>query len=293
MDSRIKSRVGETRIANNGQKMTIINYVNNENIDIQFEDGTIVTKKKYCHFIIGNIENPNYKAKRMKGEQKYIGLTNVAKFGMKMTIIAYRNVHDIDVQFEDGYIAYKKSLSSFKRSSIANHNLDYNKKYIGMEKIARNGQKMKIIAYRGISDIDVMFEDGTIVEHKTLKVFESGGIENPNAMTHQIYEGVGAVCIAKNGLKMEVIAYRSCEDIDIKYEDEIIVEHKAFYNFLNGGIGHPKLKSKSGSVWSDDYFGYRVKKAFNVEDKIYYEAYKNDEFVALMTLQEIYKSFQK
>ena len=38
-------RVGETNRALNGMMMTIIAYRNSKDIDIQFEDGTIIKKK--------------------------------------------------------------------------------------------------------------------------------------------------------------------------------------------------------------------------------------------------------
>ena len=56
-------RTGETNIATNRQTMTIIEYRNNNDIDIQFEDGTVVKNKSYNNFKKGKIKNPNYKKK--------------------------------------------------------------------------------------------------------------------------------------------------------------------------------------------------------------------------------------
>lgn len=56
----IKNRVLETNIANNGQVMTIIEYRRNDDIDIQFEDVTIVKNRTYRRFKEGKIKNPNY-----------------------------------------------------------------------------------------------------------------------------------------------------------------------------------------------------------------------------------------
>ena len=52
-------RIGETKIMNNGMKATIIHYEKATNIDIKFEDGTIVKNKRYSSFKTGNILNPN------------------------------------------------------------------------------------------------------------------------------------------------------------------------------------------------------------------------------------------
>lgn len=53
-----KDRLNETRVNNNGEEMRIIRYGNCEDIDVQFEDGTIVEHKQYCHFKVGSIRNP-------------------------------------------------------------------------------------------------------------------------------------------------------------------------------------------------------------------------------------------
>ena len=51
-------RLNETRINNNGEEMRIIRYGNRNDIDVQFEDGTIVEHRQYCHFKTGRIKNP-------------------------------------------------------------------------------------------------------------------------------------------------------------------------------------------------------------------------------------------
>ena len=51
---------------------------------------------------------------------------------------------------------------------------------IGQENYNNQGCIMTIIAYRNAKDIDVQFEDGTIVVNKIYKNFKSGAIKNPN-----------------------------------------------------------------------------------------------------------------
>lgn len=46
-----------------------------------------------------------------------------------------------------------------------------------------NGFNATIIAYRNVTDIDVQFEDGTVVEHRTYQSFKLGKIRNPNYPT--------------------------------------------------------------------------------------------------------------
>ncbi len=50
----------------------------------------------------------------------------------------------------------------------------------GMERIQNCGMKAKIFCYRLAQDIDVRFEDGTIVRNKAYSSFKAGSINNPN-----------------------------------------------------------------------------------------------------------------
>ena len=146
--------------------MTIIKYNGCNDIDVQFEDGTIVKHKSYKSFIKGETVNPNCSDKITR-----VGKTNIANNGQKMTIIKYRNHKDIDVQFEDGYISKNKRYSCFISGAISNPNCSISITRIGETILAKNGQKMTIIKYRNYNDIDVQFEDGAIVKHKSYKGF--------------------------------------------------------------------------------------------------------------------------
>ena len=153
-----KNRTGETAVATNGQKMTIIAYRGTRDIDVRFEDGYIACNKSYGNFKKGKIKNPK-KSARLKPDSR-IGETAFATNGQVMTIIAYRGNHDIDVRFEDGYVACHKQYDSFKRGTIRNPNKSSQlmaDSHIGETAVAANGQVMTIIAYRGNNDIDVRF----------------------------------------------------------------------------------------------------------------------------------------
>ena len=49
--------------------------------------------------------------------------------------------------------------------------LNIKEQRLGQSVIARNGQKMTIVCWRNSKDIDVCFEDGTLVQHKPYSVF--------------------------------------------------------------------------------------------------------------------------
>ena len=55
----IRQHIGESNIMRGGMLATIVNYHNARNIDIEFEDFTIVKGKTYDAFKKGLIRNPN------------------------------------------------------------------------------------------------------------------------------------------------------------------------------------------------------------------------------------------
>ena len=166
-------RLGQVGVNNQGLKMTIIAYRKAIDLDVQFEDGTIVEHKQYDKFLKGAIAYPM---------EDRMGETKKNNQGLKMTIIAYRGCNDIDVQFEDGTIVENRTYEHFLKGVIAYPS----EKRIGETNINNQGLKMTIIKYRGSKDIDVQFEDGTIVEHKQYDGFLKGKIANPNVLSDGI-----------------------------------------------------------------------------------------------------------
>lgn len=222
--------------AKNGMLMSVIAYRSYSDIDVQFEDGVIVRNKTMGAFKKGNIKHPKVSAHKREIVDR-TGETIIAHNGMKMTIIAYRSNSDIDVQFEDGTITCNKSYQSFKKGQIPNPQLSSQaalKNRVGETTIAKNGQVMKIIAYRNCRDIDIQFEDGTVVKNRAYHNFRNGCITHSSE-----FKKVGETIVANNGMKMTIIAYRNCNDIDIQFEDGVIVRNKTYNNFVKGHIQKP------------------------------------------------------
>lgn len=276
-----KFRLGETSISTKGQKMKIIAYRNCNDMDVKFEDGTIVKNTFYQQFKDGQITNPNYTNSIAK-----IGEEIKTQYGQKMKIIAYRDCNDIDIQFEDGTIVEHRIYREFKKGRIRNPNF-FSASRIGEKKVNKQGLQMEIIKYSSYNDIAVKFEDGTIVSNKTYFGFKEGTIEHPNVglLTRKNSEK-----LSKCGLKMKVIEYRMADDIDIQFEDGFIVSNRRYAEFEKGKILHPNFLKNSNISASNNYFGYKVKFAFDLNNKKYYHAINiktGFEFIA--TLQELYK----
>lgn len=196
--SKFIDRTGESIRANNGMMMTIIKYHNVANIDIQFEDGTVVLHRHYWQFRQGVVKHPDVNTKL---NRKRIGETRKANNGLMMTIIGYRSCNDIDIQFEDGIVVKNTFYGSFCNGTIRHPIIRVSPdgrivNHLGETSISvMTGEKMTIIAYRGVYDIDIQFEDGCIVEHKYYASFKDGNIRHPFPYNF-------------NSIQIENIAYR-------------------------------------------------------------------------------------
>ncbi|MBQ8193545.1 MAG: hypothetical protein IJZ46_05700, partial [Bacilli bacterium] len=62
---------------------------------------------------------------------------------------------------------------------------------------------------------------------------------------------VGETNVAKNGLQMEIIAYRSSNDIDVRFENGTIVEGKSYVSFKRGTINLPSEKKEQVAIMLD------------------------------------------
>lgn len=117
------SRIGETFVANNGMKITIIAYRSSKDIDVQFEDGRIAEGKTYQQFKRGEVRHPMI-SKQISNLKEYrTGLGIKAKNELKMVIIAYRSYNDIDIQFADGVIKKGISFWQFKTRQVGHPTL--------------------------------------------------------------------------------------------------------------------------------------------------------------------------
>ena len=194
-----ENRLGETRMMNCGMEATIIRYGRYDDIDVRFEDDTIIKHRRYGQFKKGEIANPNMKA----SAENRLGETRMMKCGMEATIIRYENATDIDVRFKDGTMVEDKAYSAFKKGEIANPDIKTSaENCLGKTKMMSCGMKATIIRYGGCNDIDVRFGDGTVAKDKTYNNFKRGVIAHRSlSLSHGSKDFHGFIC--KQGFKDE------------------------------------------------------------------------------------------
>lgn len=256
-----ENRLDETCMMNCGMKATIIRYNGVRDIDVRFEDGTVAEHKAYGPFKRGEIANPNIKT----SAENCLGETRMMNCGMEATIIRYSRRDDIDVRFEDGTVIEHRQYNQFERGNIANPNFKASR--LGETRMMKCGMKATIIRYGKYTDIDVRFEDGTIIEHRQYIQFKKGGIANPNFKA-SAENCLGETRMMNCGMEATIIRYNTGKDIDVRFEDETVVEHRGYGNFKTGGITHPLISLNNGSK---DFHGFICKRGFIDEDRTLYE----------------------
>lgn len=261
--SKSLERLGQKNKMRCGLIATIIKYNSANDIDIQFEDGVVVKNKSYDCFNKGKIQHPILKRsvgeyKTRNKRQDRIGETKMMSCGMVATIIEYREIHNIDVEFEDGTIVKNKGYGEFKKGGIKNPNLKQKnnsktmlKKYKphreGEVAVMNNGMSAKIICYRNAKDIDVEFDDGYILKNANYRNFQLKNIGNPNLGTKGIrirkgkHKYIGISNVMNCNRKATVIDYRGSKDVDVLFEDGEFATC-AFGNFKSGNVAHPNFK---------------------------------------------------
>jgi len=244
-----KDRTGEVSYNKAGYKMTLIKYRTAADIDVQFDDGVVVKHRQYAAFLVGKIKYPS----EVSYTERLIGQSMVANNGMKMTIIAAKSPDDIDVQFADGTIVTNKAYGSFVKGQIRNPSIQHANGLLRMDtqisdrigKVTKacNGQAMTIVAYRGANDIDVKFEDGVIVQHASYNCFKRGEIRNPEFWAMQRAKLMNKWYPTNSGVSVKIIGYRWSKDVDIEFETGEI-RHHVYFDGIRYGTIKPKFPYK-------------------------------------------------
>ena len=252
-------RTGETKLMNNGQTATIIEYNNATNITVKFSDGTIVKNRRYLSFKRGNIKNPNLKSAQSKSSKR-IGLTKKMNCGLKATIIEYKISRKMKVRFENG-IEKNCSWTDFRDGTITpllmSNFVDPSNR-IGQKQMQSCGEECEIIAYKDTTHITVRFLSSGITKQSSWKAFTSGHISNTNTIKEQQannknLEGKSFVNYA--GIDFKVIQYNNARNVKIRFSDGTI-KNTQFSQIKKNCVAHPGF-DKSGSVHVKNITGVR------------------------------------
>lgn len=94
--------------------------------------------------------------------------------------------------------------------------------------------------------------------------------------------------VANCGLIMTLIQYHNTDNVDIQFEDGVIIKHTRLKHFLSGGIRHPKIKSRG---ITKEYHGYQnLQPVYRINTNVFYTATCTaTDTTKITTLQQILK----
>lgn len=192
--------LGETFKTHDGVKATIVRYQNIHDIDVKFETGELLQGVNYNSFVSWITRQSKYatidRYTFKKLEEKLDGeiTTNIDTDQQTVYITATLNPNrprtlnipilpsslrtDLPINIQLKIVPQKQFIKHKRRKLKGRRN--YANTRVGETTIAHNGQLMEIVKYNNSLDIDVKFEDGTIVTHKSYASFSKGSIRNPN-----------------------------------------------------------------------------------------------------------------
>ena len=285
----IKEYLGKTILAANGMQMKVVKAQSIYDIDVEFEDGAIVSTTLSA-FKKGYVKHPEKGCleiqRKMYSEQRK-GETSIASNGMKITLLEYRSNKDVDVQFEDGYIKKHIQYNAFLEGRVF-HPSNRRWNHTGESNIARNGLKMTVIkSYPESKRVDIQFEDGIIVEKKAYQCFRKGEIKHPGInprVQKRKNERLGMKRKMNCGMIAEIIEYITSEDITISFEDGTIA-HATYGQFKNNSCCHPSFK-RGGTA---EFLGYHIlSKSFSLNSgKVFYKAISPSKRYGIWTPQQM------
>ena len=134
------------------------------------------------------------------GEER-VGEERTTLEGERVRIVCYFTSMDIRVEFEDG-TQVKTTYLNFRRGDIR---YPLKMKRLKEHGRAKDGSATRIIAYRCSTDIDVLFENGEILEHTTYPKFRNGTVQQPSRQRRDRRPSTGRgkrkICRTESGSK--------------------------------------------------------------------------------------------
>ena len=70
------------------------------------------------------------------------------------------------------------------------------------------------------------------------------------------------------GMETTIIRYNTAKDIDIRFEDGTVVEHRTYNSFKNGTIAHPLIRLGCDSK---NFHGFICKQGFKDKNRVLYK----------------------
>ena len=150
----IIEHIGEKRTMKNGHKAQVTSYNSATDITITFDDGTVREHQRYNDFTHGEIKHESELPGRVKPKD-HTGETSISNKGENITIVKYLNSQYMNVQFDDGTVAYGVNYQAFVHHKIVKPDYKHYKWFIAQENIEPKPIQLQDV-------IDIIMNDHTL-----------------------------------------------------------------------------------------------------------------------------------
>lgn len=177
---------------------------------------------------------------RPSSKDQYMNQIKKMRCGMNATIIGYRSLRDIDVEFEDHTVCEHVSVERWINGTIENQALIAG--IVGQSRKMKDGLITTVIECRKCDNLVIEWHDHTTLSRVELKEWEAGTIRKPIKREKVNYgrKYIGQTRVMNCGKKATVIAYQNSNNITVQFEDGWIKEHCRIDKWRQGKIAHPK-----------------------------------------------------
>ena len=209
----IEEKMNAVYINKQGIQCRILKYRSFHDVDVIFNDGVIKEHLDCKNLQAGQFSHP----KDIPNAENRIGEISYSNDKMEAKIVKYNSSTDFIIQFEDGTEKHLCSWKDFKEGKFS-YKYDEGFKLSEAEikkrksRLIKNksGYEMRILNYHSSTDVDVIFEDGTIVKNKIYSNFENGKITHPKYKT---LKSDKLKLIQSNGNK-DIVRFNNKQDFD-------------------------------------------------------------------------------
>ena len=225
----------QRRMMKCGLEAEIIGYRSKRDIDVQFEDGSILKGVWKDDFINGNLKPKSMTSikKREFTIKEVVEDWRVMNCGCKVRVIK-RLPHDkCTVEFEDGSIRENVSMTSVRRKSL--RPTDYHSNdHRGEIRVMHNGLRAEIIN-QGKGMVIVKFENGDEVTTK-YNSFCRGLVRSQTLEREKKDTRIGEKYLQHCGLEAEIIAYYDANNLTVRFSNGEIKEYVRYDKLKSGKV---------------------------------------------------------
>lgn len=204
-----------------GLKAEVVKYQGRKNIDVKFEDGTIVTGTNGTYIKKGLPLNPNY------GKVK-VGDRFPCKDGDEVEVVEYLDSTKVRIRWVSDGEEKWRALSDIK-SGINKHPTrgSFN---VGDKVQTNNCGVVEVVKVNSATDVVIVFDDGT-EKRTSAQSLRDGSVSHPNGTRVRIGQTYTANC----GWICRVVGYEDAHNVLVEWEDGTRSKHPT-RDIVRGGI---------------------------------------------------------